>query len=116
MAAKRKTPETAPDAVQETAEPADVSQPLESAETVPGAAQEAAEPAELSWPAEYAVIALKGLNLRKEPNREAEVLAVLPKGVGVWLDRPIEDPDGWVEVCTGYLTGWVMARYLARLE
>lgn len=103
MATKKKVAETAPEAVQKTAEPAEVSQPSEivgTAETAP----------------EYAVIAQTGLNLRAEPNREAEVLAVLPKGVGVRLVRPIENPDGWVDVRTGYLTGWVMAQYLARLE
>ena len=115
MTAKKKVAETAPEAVQETAEPVEVSQPLESAEAAPEAVQETAEPAEVSQPLEYAVIALYGLNLRKAPNMDAEVLAVLPKGVGVRPVSPIEDPDGWAEVCTGYLTGWVMARYLAQL-
>lgn len=102
MAAKKKIAETAPEAVRDK----------KAVEPVTETSRETAEP----WPMEYAVIAPKGLNLRKKPDLEAEVLAVLPEGCGVWPVELIEDPDGWAEVCTGYLTGWVMARYLARLE
>jgi len=59
----------------------------------------------------YAVTAEGGLRLRREPSLNAPVIAELPWGAGVFGngDPPI---DGWRQVFTGRLSGWMMAEYL----
>ena len=64
---------------------------------------------------EYAVTAKGGLRLRVEPSQDAPVVAVLPCGVGVLgKTRPAE--NGWRQVFTGRLFGWVMDKFLEPLE
>lgn len=64
---------------------------------------------------EYAVTAEGGLRLREEPSKDAPVVAVLPCGVGVLGNtRPAE--NGWRQVFTGRLFGWVMDKFLEALE
>ncbi len=64
---------------------------------------------------EYAVSGCKRLRLRREPSTDAPVAAILPCGIGVLgSDRPAV--DGWRQVFTGRLFGWVMDQYLEPLE
>lgn len=51
----------------------------------------------------------KGLNLREEPSKESNILALLLNGAKVTVDRSIETPNGWLAVKGG---GYVMAEFL----
>lgn len=62
---------------------------------------------------QYAVSAGNGLNMRQSPRLDAPVVAVLPCGVGVFDNGLIQ--NGWMEVSTGRLTGWVRAEHLEPL-
>lgn len=62
----------------------------------------------------YAVMFKDGLRLRQEPRLDALTLAVLPCGAGVFADGE-PGPDEWLHVCTGRLSGWMMAEYLEAL-
>ena len=55
------------------------------------------------------------LNLRQEPNLDAPIVARLPCGIGV-LGSSLPAEDGWRQVFTGWLFGWVMDAYLEPLE
>ncbi len=60
--------------------------------------------------AETAVVnSAPGLNLRKNPARNAPVLRVLKDGETITLDNSIDAPGGWKAVAGG---GFVMAEYL----
>lgn len=60
--------------------------------------------------AETAVVnSAPGLNLRKNPARNAPVLRVLKDGETITLDNSIDVPDGWKAVAGG---GFVMAEFL----
>ena len=60
--------------------------------------------------AETAVVnSAPGLNLRKNPARNAPVLRVLKDGETIILDNSIDVPGGWKAVAGG---GFVMAEYL----
>ncbi len=62
---------------------------------------------------EFAVTAEHGLRLRERPSLDAPVLAVLPRGAGVFAGEP---PVGeWVLVTTGLLSGYMLAEHLAPL-
>lgn len=63
-------------------------------------------------PLEYVVIAAHGLNLRQRPSPNAPIITVLPCGVGVYTGLV---QNGWMEVSTGKLAGWVKAEYLEPL-
>ena len=64
---------------------------------------------------DYAVTAANGLRLRAEPSNDASVVAVLPCGVGVLGNtRPAE--NGWRQVFTGRLFGWVMEKFLEPMK
>lgn len=64
---------------------------------------------------EYAVAGCGRLNLRESPSLAAPIVAALPCGVGVLGNtRPAE--EGWRQVFTGRLFGWVMDKYLEPLE
>ena len=61
-------------------------------------------------PAETAVVnSAPGLNIRKNPARNAPVLRVLKDGEVITLDNSIDVPGGWKAVAGG---GFVMAEYL----
>lgn len=60
--------------------------------------------------AETAVVnSAPGLNLRKNPARNAPVLRVLKDGETITLDNSIDVPGGWKAVAGG---GFVMAEFL----
>ena len=61
-------------------------------------------------PLEYAVTGCGYLNLREGPGLEAPIITELPRGVGV-VDTGKTQGEWW-QVTTGFLTGWVMGRYL----
>lgn len=64
-------------------------------------------------------VAHKRLRLRKDPDRGAEVLKVLPIGTAVTVDLRTWRPDGvgvWMKAEADGLEGWVDTRYLARIE
>ena len=61
-------------------------------------------------PLEYAVTGCSCLNLREGPGLEAPIITELPRGVGV-ADTGKTQGEWW-QVTTGFLTGWVMGRYL----
>ena len=64
---------------------------------------------------DYVVESAGGLRLREEPDLKAPVVAVLPCGVGVLGNtRPAE--NGWRQVFTGRLFGWVMDEFLEPME
>lgn len=65
-------------------------------------------------PFQYAVTAEGGLNLREAPNLDAPILAVLPRGVGVFDTGLSQGP--WLEVITGRLAGWVLSEHLEPLS
>ena len=71
-------------------------------------------------PVEVAVAPDKGLNLREAPKMDSPVLAVLPKGVGVFVDPTQLPADGtvpeWLQVTTGKLSGFVVSRFLEKLD
>ena len=78
-------------------------------------AQEAVPETEETEFIEYAVTAAGGLRLREEPSLDAPVVAVLPCGVGVLGNtRPAE--NGWRQVFTGRLFGWMLDKFLEPLE
>ncbi len=133
MAKANKTTAAAPEAAQEAREGLDVSQDTLGQGTPPDAPQAGAggvcgpedldelrgcqDEAELAEALfiEYAVTGCERLNLRQEPSTDAPVVALLPRDVGVFgADGPAA--DGWRQVCTGRLSGWVMDKYLAPLE
>ena len=61
-------------------------------------------------PAQTAIVnSAPGLNLRKNPARNAPVLRVLKDGETITLDNSIDVPGGWKAVAGG---GFVMAEYL----
>ena len=61
-------------------------------------------------PAQTAIVnSAPGLNLRKNPARNAPVLRVLKDGETITLDNTIDVPGGWKAVAGG---GFVMAEYL----
>ena len=118
---------SAPDSAQEAQdgqELQDVSRDTEMGESAEGtpfssaeqlSRQPAAAQLEETEFIEYAVAAKGGLRLREEPSLDAPVAAVLPCGVGVLGNtRPAE--DGWRQVFTGRLFGWVMDKFLEALE
>ena len=118
--------ETAPDGAQEGAESAqetqdgqDVTQDTQAQETAPDGAQGVSETAQdLEELSEglltgYAVTGCDALNLREGPSLDARVVAVLPRDAGVFAE---EGPEGgWLRVCTGWLSGYMMAKYLKPL-
>lgn len=107
---KKSSPETAPETAQETV----INPPLtaEAPQVPEGQPDGVPEAAELALTGCY-VTGRGGLNLREAPDMNARVVAVLPFGVGVWADMPINDEPGWVRVETGILSGWVRAEFLA---
>ena len=64
---------------------------------------------------DYTVAGCKRLRLREEPSLDAPVVAVLPCGVGV-LGSASPAENGWRQVFTGRLFGWVMDKFLEPLE
>lgn len=61
-------------------------------------------------PAQTAIVnSAPGLNLRKNPARNAPVLRILKDGETITLDNSIDVPGGWKAVAGG---GFVMAEYL----
>lgn len=129
MARTKKSAAAAPEAVQEAqAELAmgmDTPGAQEAAEGLAGAqvigpADEAEllgcqdeEARELGYLQEYIVRPDGGLNMRMEPNSDADILAVLPCDSGVTATGTTQGP--WMEVVTGRLVGWVLAEYLEPL-
>jgi len=130
MGRTKKNAVAAPDAVKEVQEPQEVSQGIREVERNSEAAvtpeiigpeseaelagcQEAEDEVVLAEGmfVVYAVTAEGGLRLRREPSLNAPVIAELPWGAGVFGDGnpPI---DGWRQVFTGRLSGWMMAEYL----
>lgn len=71
-------------------------------------------------PVEVAVAADAGLNLREAADLGAPVVAVLPKGVGVFVDPAQLGESGsipeWLQVTTGKLSGFVVSRFLETLD
>lgn len=65
-------------------------------------------------PFQYAVTAEGGLNLREAPGFGAPILAVLPRGAGVFDTGTAQGP--WMEVVTGRLAGWVLSEHLEPLS
>lgn len=57
----------------------------------------------------YSVNWKDGLNLREKPNKESKVLAVLPYGEKIKVDKAADVPDGWLAVKGG---GYVMSEFL----
>ena len=58
-----------------------------------------------------------GLNIRKGPSTEYEVIAELPanaKGINV-ISSMFVGGNPWVEIKWGGITGWVLKRYLAKI-
>ena len=62
---------------------------------------------------ECAVTAEHGLRLRERPSLDAPVLAVLPRGAGVFAAEPLVGE--WARVTTGLLSGYMLAEHLAPL-
>jgi len=128
MGRTKKDAVTAPEAVQETQEPQEVSQGPETAPRVAECPQERATPQEVIGPEnetellgcqdeahgdpplEYAVAGCDLLNLRERPGLDARIITALPRGVGV--SDTGQRQDDWWEVATGRLTGWVLSTYL----
>ena len=54
---------------------------------------------------EHIVLPENGLNMRMDPNSDADIAAVLPCGSGVTATGLVKGP--WMEVVTGRLAGWV---------
>lgn len=135
MAKANETKTAAAEAAQEAREGLDMSQDAQGQETPPAAAegvqgshQDLMEPDPVPEPepagealiepaafVDYAVTGCSWLRLRQEPSLAAEVVTQLPRGVGVvGLNRPAE--NGWRQVFTGRLHGWVMDKYLEPLD
>ena len=94
-----------------------MSQDTQESETASEAAESGQDEADLEETEfiEYAVTAAGGLRLREEPSLNAPVVAVLPCGVGVLGNsRPAE--NGWRQVFTGRLFGWMLDKFLEPLE
>lgn len=51
----------------------------------------------------------KGLNLREEPNKDSNILRLIPNGEKVKIDPSVETPLGWFAVDGG---GYVMGEFL----
>lgn len=134
MAKANKTKTAAAEAAQEAREGLGMSQDTQGQETPPAAAegvqdpyQDLMEPDPVPEPepagealiepaafADYVVTGCNWLRLRQEPSLDSEVVTKLPRGVGVvGLNRPAE--NGWRQVFTGWLHGWVMDKYLEPL-
>ena len=135
MAKANKTKTAAAEAAQEAREGLDMSQDAQGQETPPATADGVQDPYQdlmepgpvpepepageaLAGPAafvDYAVTGCNWLRLRQEPNLDAEVVTKLPRGVGVMgLNRPAE--NGWRQVFTGWLHGWVKDEFLELME
>ena len=107
--------ETAPDGPLEVAEPVCEAVGPEGPDDLPGHQDEDGAELDETEFIEYAVKGCKRLNLREEPNLNAPVVAELPYGVGVLGNsRPAE--NGWRQVFTGRLFGWVMDKFLEPLS
>lgn len=76
--------------------------------------EDEAEPEEAEF-IEYAVTGCGQLNLRQEPSLDAPIVARLPCGIGV-LGSSLPAENGWRQVFTGRLFGWVMDAFLEPLE
>lgn len=119
MARTNKKAEEAAQKAQETQGAQETFQGTQDQETAPGSAQETTE--DVQEPAsgetrftDYAVAGCAYLNLRQEPSLDAPIVTRLPRGIGVLgSDRPAE--NGWRQVFTGRLFGWVMDKYLEPL-
>lgn len=61
--------------------------------------------------AEHIVVPESGLNMRMNPDSDADILAVLPCDSGVTATGLVKGP--WMEVVTGRLVGWVLRDFLA---
>ncbi len=57
----------------------------------------------------FLVNAPSGLRLRAKPEKDSDVLAVLPFGLKITADQEREAPEGWMAVAD---TGFVMTAYL----
>lgn len=113
MAKTKTTGTAAPDAAQDVHDQSEA-QGAQGAGTTsaPPAAQDLAELSE-GLLTGYAVTGCDALNLREGPSLDARVVAVLPRDAGVFAG---EGPEGgWLRVCTGCLTGYMMAEYLKPL-
>lgn len=117
MAKPKKTETAATAAAQETQDTPEMSQDTQEIESVSEAAESGQDEAELEEVEfiEYAVTAKGGLRLREEPSQDASVVAVLPCDVGV-LGNNLPAENGWRQVFTGRLFGWVMDKFLEPLE
>lgn len=97
-------------------------QMLQAADPVDGAAVlgEGAGEAPVLPALEARVVAhCVALNLRRNPMRDSEVVAVLPAGTPVVVDSTMWHSDGvgvWMAVTALGLEGWVDARFLAQGE
>lgn len=102
-------------AVQEAAEGAANGQIIGSADPAELlGCQEEAEPVEGVVCCPYVVTAENGLNLRMKPSLDADILGTLPCGAGVFAeDGPAQ--NGWRQVSTGRLSGWMLAQHLEPL-
>lgn len=78
----------------------------------PAAAQDLAELSE-GLLTGYAVTGCDALNLREGPSLDARVITTIPRDAGVFAGEGPE--NGWLRVCTGWLTGYMMAEYLKPL-
>ncbi|MBD5098296.1 MAG: SH3 domain-containing protein [Clostridiales bacterium] len=83
-------------------------EPDQALQTVPQAVLEGAELID------YAVAGCKRLRLRAEPSPDAPIITELPCGVGV-LGSASPAENGWRQVFTGRLFGWVKDEFLERL-
>lgn len=103
-------PEIAQDPYQDLMEPDPAPGPAEEAREGPGGAEDEEQAAFV----DYAVAKCDWLRLRQEPSLDAPVVTKLPRGVGVLgFNRPAE--DGWRQVFTGRLSGWVKDEFLEPL-
>lgn len=120
MAKTNKTKAAASKAAQETQEIQDMSQDTQRVEDAlaasggqqPAAAQDLAELSE-GLLTGYAVTGCDALNLREGPSLDARVITTIPRDAGVFAGEGPE--NGWLRVCTGWLTGYMMAEYLKPL-
>ena len=51
----------------------------------------------------------KALNLRTEPSKNSDIIAVLPEGLRITVKTDRKAPDGWVAVDS---VGYVMLEFL----
>lgn len=138
MARTTKNETAAPDAAQDAGGQSGVSQDTQEVKAAPAASegpQEGAATHEVIGPdsedellgcqdeaelaegvlCPYAVVGCNALNLRAEPSMDALIMAKLPWGAGVFGDDDSAE-DGWRQVFTGRLSGWVMDKYLEELQ